>query len=64
MKEYNVYFEIYGKKLKTTVVARDAQDARRVVMSRIIWDKVEEVEKPAPPTGDEMLNTLKNIFGI
>lgn len=58
MKEFEVYFEIYGKKMKAVVEARDPQDARRIVQGKIVWHKVVEV----PP--EDPVDHLKKMFGF
>lgn len=37
-----VYFEVYGKKMKTEVEARDEQQAKETVLSKIIFHKIEK----------------------
>jgi hypothetical protein len=41
MRNYIVYFEIYGKKMKTTVMAHSQQDAVEIVKGKIQINKVE-----------------------
>ena len=55
-QRYNVYFEIFGKKLKAGISATSEQDAKQQVMNRIKFYKVE----PVNPT----LDRLKDIFGM
>lgn len=57
--QYTVYFEIFGKKMKTTVEAKSEEDAKYLVMGKIVWHKV-VVEK----TGDDVLDFLKGTFGM
>jgi hypothetical protein len=42
MKERNftVYFELFGKKMQTKVIAKTEQEAKQVVQSKIIFHKV------------------------
>lgn len=41
-KMYVVFFQLYGKKLKTIVDADSAEEARQVVKDKIVFKKVEE----------------------
>ena len=41
MRNYIVYFEIYGKKMKTTVMAHSQQEAVEIVKGKIQINKVE-----------------------
>jgi hypothetical protein len=45
MKEYIVWFEIYGKKLKTTLWAYSVDDAYTRIREKIIFHKIQEVPK-------------------
>ncbi len=65
MPEYEVYFELYGKKLKTTIQADSEQHAKFLIKDRIIFHKTNEVK----PKGDkhfdgaiDMLNDILNGF--
>lgn len=42
MKKFKVYFEIYGKKLCTTVSAVSEHDAKNIVSSKIKFHKFVE----------------------
>ena len=58
-KQYEVWFEVYGKKMKTTVLAKHEIEAKELIRKQIIFYKVEE-SKPNDPGVD----FLKGIFGI
>ena len=55
MKTYTIYFEIYGKKMKTTVYADNPTDAIEKFKNKINFIKVEQ---------ENNIDFLKNIFGI
>jgi len=55
MKEYDVYFKIFGKKLKTTILAKSIDDAKQKIIVKIKWHKI--IEKP-----NDEINRNKNIF--
>ncbi len=66
-----VYFEIFGKKMKTTVDAVNNSDAEEQVRNKIIFHKIEnEKPKTANKTpnyndmfgNDETFNNIINIF--
>jgi hypothetical protein len=53
MKKFNVYFEIFGKKLKTEVEASSQEDAKKKIKNKIIFHKVEK-------TFDDNKNEVKD----
>lgn len=59
MKNYIIYFQIYGKKLKIKKLAISADQAKAQIKEDIKFDKI-EVEK----NENEIINHLKNILGI
>ena len=76
MNNYLVYFEIYGKKLKTTVEAIDESDAKSIVAEKIIFHKIVPIETNEHDNddygdafnkmfgSDETLNNLMDMLGI
>lgn len=61
MKNYTIYFEIYGKKMKTTVMAINEENAKDLIISKIIFHKVEKSKdefNQAIDIMDDMLNFL------
>lgn len=60
MNEYYVYFEIYGKKMKTRIYAANEDLAKGEVKNKIIFHKVVEVEDHSD--GD-VFEDLMNLFG-
>lgn len=55
MRNYKVYFEIYGKKMITTVLAETPDKAKTIVISKL---KIVKVEKAINDT----FNTMADIF--
>ncbi len=55
MKTYKVYFEFYGKKMKTTITASTEVEAKGLIKDKIKFIKVER---------ENNLDSFKNIFGI
>lgn len=72
MKEYKVYFEIFGKKMQTTLDAESIEDAKLELFDKIIFHKVVSVDgKPDESTSNKNLfgdmdafNNIMNIFGM
>ena len=57
MKKYKLYFEFYGKKMKTTVTAKNEHEAVQIVNSKIFIIKI----VPEPKL---TLDEFKNAFGM
>ncbi len=55
MKNYKIYFEVYGKKMKTTVKAKTETEAKELIKNKIKFIKVIQ---------EDPIDFLKNIFGI
>lgn len=58
MKEYTVYFEIYGKKMKTTIFAENESNAKQVIARKIIFHKIEEVKPKVSGDAFQFLNDI------
>jgi hypothetical protein len=55
MKTYNIYFEIYGKKMKTVIKANSEQEAKEIIKNNIKFIKI---------VPENNIDFLKNIFGM
>ncbi len=56
---YTVYFEIYGKKLKTKVSAKSQDDAKQLIRNQIIFHKIEaKIEE------DKAVRDLMDMLGM
>lgn len=55
MKTYKIYFEVYGKKMKTVINANSEAEAKELVKNKIKFIKIEP---------ENNIDFLKNIFGI
>jgi hypothetical protein len=62
MKKYMVYFSIFGKKLKTEILAKDKEQAKRFVLDKVTFHKFEEI--PLSKSDSELFNHLKDIFNM
>lgn len=58
MKNYEVYFEIYGKKMKTTVLAESKQLAKVEVLNKLVFKKIEEKQGD---TFNECINIIQDM---
>ena len=66
MKKYTVYFELFGKKMKTTVRASSKIEAQEQILSKVKFYKVEPerfTEKESKMFVDGMQD-LMEMFGI
>ena len=59
-KKFEVKFEMFGKKMKTEVLAKDEAEARYLILGKVVFHKIEPVKQ----TGDEVVNNLKDMFGM
>jgi hypothetical protein len=65
MKTYTLYFEFFGRKMKTTVEADSCQEAKDQVAGRLNFISIYEKPTPYPIDyeGDED-PAVKNIFDL
>ena len=59
MKKYEILFEIYGKKLKTTVEANSEEKAKEILKNKIRFDKITELK-----SNDDVIDQFMNMFGM
>lgn len=64
MKNYDVYFEIFGKKMKKVVLAETMTEAKQKVIDEIKWHKVTEKTDDYFNKSMDLLDDLSNIMGI
>lgn len=55
--KFIVYFEIYGKRMKTTVDANNDIDAKAMIKQKIIFHRVEKQQE------QQSEKSLKDLFG-
>ena len=58
MKEYEIYFSIFEKHLKTTIMAYSEEDAYEKIRNKIVFHKERTKIKDNP------VEFLKNMFGF
>jgi hypothetical protein len=56
---YEVFFDVYGKKMKTTVLAANEQDAKQKVLQKVKFDKVEKKKDNFNGAMDAIYDLLK-----
>ncbi len=59
MNEYIVYFEIFGKKLKTKIIADSEKQAKEMIKEKIIFHKIEKSSNPFNNIFDDIFKNLK-----
>lgn len=62
MKKYKIYFEMFGKKMVTDIVASDEQHAKRLLADKIIFHKVKLINMNKEE--EDIFDMLKNIFNL
>lgn len=64
-KKYILFFELYGKKMKTVIEARSASDAKNILKDKIIFHKIEvDDNKPKDNPFDSIPDAFKDIFKL
>jgi len=58
MKEHIVYFELFGKKMKTTVIAKDKEQAKKIIRDKIIFHKILDLNS------DDFIKDFFKGFGV
>jgi hypothetical protein len=61
MQEHKIYFELFGKKMKTTILARSKDAAIEILKNKII---IHSVLVSNPPSDDDIVDQLGNMFGF
>lgn len=63
MKNYTVYFEIYGKKMKTKVLAETKKDAENQIKSKIKFHKVVKDKNDDFNKATDMMDSIISKLG-
>ena len=59
-QKFEVYFEMFGKRMKTEVLAEDEAEARYLILGKVVFHKIETAKQ----TGDEVVSNLRDMFGM
>jgi len=62
MKNFDVYFEIFGKKMRTRILAENQEKAKEEVKNKIVFHKVEKSNEEFNHCMD-ILDNISNIIG-
>jgi len=58
MKKFKIYFELYGKKMCTSLIAESKESAEAIIRTKIKIHKVEESE----PTMDDISKEFEDML--
>jgi hypothetical protein len=61
MKDYTIFFEIFGKKLKVTVLAENEASAKQAVLDKVKFHKVEVAKTLFNDSTDFLEDFLKGL---
>jgi hypothetical protein len=64
MKTWTVYFELFGKKMKTDVQADSPYAAQCKVKDKIIFHRTIESQSQTPKNEEDVFNSIRDIFGM
>lgn len=62
MRIYTIYFELYGKKMKTDIPALDEEGAKRILEKKIIYHKITSKPHPLFKEVNDIFDYLKHKF--
>jgi len=62
MKNYIVYFEMFGKKVKTTILAKSTTEAKQNVINKIKFHKITENPEDEFNKGVDIFNKFNDIL--
>lgn len=62
LKNYTVFFDIFGKKLKTTTLAYNEDQAKLNVRSAIVFHKVVDESKLTPSEIQDIKDFVNELF--
>jgi hypothetical protein len=62
MKQFTIYFEFFGRKMKHEIVAVDEEHAKQQLEKKIKYFKIES-KSISQEYQDKIFNTIKDIFG-
>ena len=63
MKNFTIYFEVYGKKLRTTIMAENEENAKQIIKDKIIFHKVEKSKDDYFNKSIDLMYDFLNILG-
>lgn len=63
MKNFVIYFEFYGRKIKTTVLSDNEENAKKVIINKINFHKIEKEDSQFNKYSDFFDNFMDIISG-
>jgi hypothetical protein len=64
MKKYMVYFSLFGKKMKTEILAFSEDDAKNTVSKKLKFHKVEDLGRASPLDVEKTMDDFFNMLGV
>jgi len=62
-RDYTVYFQIFGKRMKTKVLAKSEQEAKDKVIAKLIFDKVEINKGDYFNQAMDIMDDIRDVLG-
>ena len=62
MKNYNVFFEAFGKKYQMKVDAENKFDAEQAIKDKIIFHKIVDISETHQSIEDDLYDSTKELF--
>lgn len=63
MKNFVIYFEFYGRKMKTTVLSDTEENAKKEIINKIVFHKIEKEKSQFNKYSDFFDNFMDIISG-
>ena len=63
MKKFVIYFEIFGKKMKTTLLSDTEENAKKEIINKIVFHKIEKEKSQFNKDSDFFDNFMDIISG-
>lgn len=63
MKKFVIYFEFYGRKIKTTVLSDNEENAKKEIKNKIVFHKIEKEKSQFNKDSDFFDNFMDIISG-
>jgi len=64
MAKYKVYFELYGKKMCSTVEANSSANAEKAIKDKIIFHKTQPVQVNSDSELDNAFEAIKKALNL
>lgn len=61
-RNYTVYFTVFNKKMKTTILAESEEEAKQKILSKVIFDKITENKEDSFNHVMDIIEDMCNFF--